>query len=400
VNTLLRRREVAVWGACLVVVWALLAATGFVSRDPDSAFYAAMTARLASGPPSSWIAPEWGGLWNGTGLWQEHPIGLYLAPIAVAKLGFPGAQAAFAVGIAAGLACLLLLARLAAATQVPGAGRAALVLLQLVPAAFVFRVRANHEYPMLLCLLVALVALDGARRSWGWVPAVAAAVTAALLIKGVFVAIVLLGAGLWAVANPLRVPGSTMRPLAALAVAVACAAAVAVGYDALYQEAAGTTFWAGYWRRQLGPVADAAPGAGVLAILGHIGFYVAHLAWLSAPWGAALIGLAAAWAARARDQWKALPAPLRGGAVFALAFAAASILMLSPSGRFAERYLFTPIFVSAAVGVAAACYAWPAVPAFVARLDRRIPALPALLWLVLIVARLGLGPLLPRPRFW
>jgi len=50
--------------------------------------------------------------------------------------------------------------------------------------------------------------------------------------------------------------------------------------------------------------------------------------------------------------------------------------------------------------VAAACYAWPAVPAFVARLDRRIPALPALLWLVLIVARLGLGPLLPRPRFW
>jgi len=76
------------------------------------------------------------------------------------------------------------------------AGRAALVLLQLVPAAFVFRVRANHEYPMLLCLLAALVALDGVRRSWVWLPAVAAAITAALLIKGVFVAIVLLGGAL------------------------------------------------------------------------------------------------------------------------------------------------------------------------------------------------------------
>jgi hypothetical protein len=95
-----------------------------------------------------------------------------------------------------------------------------------------------------------------------------------------------------------------------------------------------------------------------------------------------------------------MPATLRGTMLFALAFAAASILMLSPSGRYAERYLFTPIFVSAAVGVAAACCAWPAVPAFVARLDRRIPALPALLWLALIVGRLGLGPLLPRPRFW
>jgi len=400
VSGLLRRREVAVWGVCLVVVWALLPATGFVSRDPDSAFYAAMTTRLASGPPSSWIAPEWGGLWNGTGLWQEHPIGLYLVPIAFAKLGFPAPQAAYAVGIAAALACLLLLARLAAATQAPGAGRAALVLLQLVPAAFVFRVRANQEYPMLLCLLAALVATDGVRRSWAWAPAVAAAVTAALLIKGVFVALVLLGAGLWAVLNPLRVPGSTVRPLTALAAGVACAAAVAAGYDVLYEGAAGTTFWAGYWRRQLGPVAQAAPGAGVLALVGHAGFYLAHLAWLSAPWGPALIGLGAVWTSRAREQWNALPASLRGTVVFALAFMTASILVLSPSGRFAERYLFSPIFVSAAVGVAAACVAWPAVPGFIARLDRRIPAMPALLWLVLIVARLGLGPLLPRPRFW
>jgi 4-amino-4-deoxy-L-arabinose transferase-like glycosyltransferase len=399
-SQVLGRRELAVWGGCLAVVCVLLGVSGFQSRDPDSAFYAVMTARLANGPMSSWIAPEWGGLWNGTGLWQEHPIGIYLVPIGVAKLGFPAAQAAYAVGIAAGLACLLLMARLAAATGTDGAGRAALVLLQLVPAAFVFRVRANHEYPMLLCLLAAIVALDGVRRSWVWTIGVVAAVTAALLIKGVFVALVLLGAGLWALINPLRVPGSFARPAIALAVAVAGAVLVALGYDLLYRDATGTTFWGGYWRRQLGPVAEAAPGAGVVDLVYHALFYVAHLAWLSAPWGAALVALAIAWTASARARWQQLPAPLRGTVLFALAYVTVSIALLSPSGRFAERYLFSPFLISAAVGVAAACYAWPAIPAAIARLDRRIPALPALLWLVLIVGRLGLGPLLPRPRFW
>lgn len=394
------RREAGAWIAAFLLVAALVVRVGFASEDPDSALYAALSERLAELPPSEWIVPSWWGLWDGVGLFREHPAGMLVPPAALGALGIPARQAAYVMGIGYGLASLLLIGWLVARIASPREGRWTLVLLQLMPVAFVFRIRANHEYPMLLCLLAAIVALDGVRRSWWWLPAVAAAITAALLIKGVFVAIVLLGAGLWALLNPLRAPGSMIRPLVALAVAVGCAAAMAVGYDVLYERAAGTTFWAGYWRRQLGPVAEAAPGAGVLPILGHIGFYVAHLAWLSAPWGAALVGLTIVWCWRARDQWRRMPAPLRGTLVFALAFAAASILMLSPSGRFAERYLFSPFFVSAAAGVAAACYAWPGLAAFVERLDRRIPALPALLWLVLMVGRLGFGPLLPRPRFW
>ena len=396
---LIGRKEPAAWVAALLVVWALIATIGFTSRDPDSAFYAVMSARLANGPLSGIIAPEWGGLWNGTGLWQEHPIGIYLAPIVLAWIGYPASQAAYAIGIATALACLLLLARLARAAE-PSAGRSALVLLQIVPAAFVFRVRANQEYPMLLCLLVVLLALDGVRRSWAWSLAVAAGVIAALLVKGVFVAIVLLGAGVWVLVNPLRVSGSRLRPVAALAAAALASVGVALVYDQLSQSAAGTTFWAGYWRRQLGPVADAAPGAGALPLVYHAFFYLAHLAWLSAPWGAALVALAIAWVTRARHAWRVLPDALRGAALFALAFAAATIVMLSPSGRFAERYLFSPIFVAAAIGVAAACRTWPAIPVTVAQIERRVPFLPVLVWLVLIVGRLGLGPLLPRPRFW
>jgi 4-amino-4-deoxy-L-arabinose transferase-like glycosyltransferase len=398
-NRLPGRWEPAAWLGALLVVWTILAATAFTSRDPDSAFYAVMSARLANGPAARVIAPEWGGLWNGTGLWQEHPVGIYLVPIALAKSGYPAGQAAYAAGIAISLACLLLLARLARAAE-PSAGRSALVLLQLVPAAFVFRVRANQEYPMLLCLLLALVALDGVRRSWWWSLLAAVAIVAALLVKGVFVVIVLLGAGLWVLVNPLRVAGSMLRPVAAIAAALAAAVAVAIAYDQLYESAAGTTFWAGYWRRQLGPVADAAPGAGALALVYHAFFYLAHLAWLSAPWGAALVALTAGWFVKARDAWRAQPERLRYAAVFALLFAAAAIVMLSPSGRFAERYLFSPIFVTASIGVAVACRRWPAIPVAVAQIERRVPYLPVLVWLVLIVGRLGLGPLLPRPRFW
>lgn len=396
---LIGRREPVLWAGALLAAWALLAVTGFTSRDPDSAFYAAMSARLANGPLAGVIAPEWGGLWNGTGLWQEHPVGIYLLPIALAKLGYPDTQAAYAVGIATGLACLLLLARLARNAE-PSAGRSALVLLQLVPAAFVFRVRANQEYPMLACLLVAILALDGTRRSWKWTPALAAALIAALLVKGIFVLVVVLGAGLWMLLNPLRAPGSIARPIAALAIALVAMAATALIYDQLYFRAVGTAFWAGYWRRQLGPVAHAAPSAGALPLVYHAFFYLAHLAWLSAPWGAGLIAGGIGWAARWRDAWRAQPAPLRGAALFALAFAATAIIMLSPSGRFAERYLFSPIFITAAIGVAVACRMWPVIPVTIAQIERRIPYLPVVVWLVLIVGRLSLGPVMPRPRFW
>jgi hypothetical protein len=174
----------------------------------------------------------------------------------------------------------------------------------------------------------------------------------------------------------------------------------AIIYDQLYEQAAGTTFWAGYWRRQLGPVADAAPSAGALPLVYHAFFYLAHLAWLSAPWGATLFALAIGRMATARDSWRAQPPAVRGAATFALLFAGAAIVLLSPSGRFAERYLFSPIFVTAAIGVAVACRTWPHIPVAVAQIERRIPYLPVLVWMVLIVGRLGLGPLLPRPRFW
>jgi 4-amino-4-deoxy-L-arabinose transferase-like glycosyltransferase len=256
----LTRRELAIWAALYVFVSALLVLTGFASDDPDSALYANLSAKLAQGPAPNWIAPQWWGYWDGTGLFREHPAGVFLIPTALTLIGIPAVQGSYVVGIGAGLASLLLIGWIVMRIATPRDGRAMLVLLQLMPVAFLFRIRANHEYPMLLCLLLVLIGLDGVRRSsWWWTPVVALALTAALLVKGVFIVLIFLAAGLWVLINPTRAPGSLLRPVVATAIACGVMVGVAVAYDAAYLRVTGETFWLPYWRRQLGPLEIATP---------------------------------------------------------------------------------------------------------------------------------------------
>jgi 4-amino-4-deoxy-L-arabinose transferase-like glycosyltransferase len=395
IDRTLTRRDAAVWLTGFAIVSALIVVTRFASDDPDSALYAGISERLAALPPSRWIAPEWWGFWDGQGLFREHPAGVFLLPTLLGWLGVPAVQAAYVVGAATGLACLLIIGRLVSRIAGPAEGRAALVLLQLMPAAFLFRIRSNHEYPMLLCLLVALVAVDGVRRSWGWTALLAIALAAALLVKGVFVSIVLLGAGLWALLNPTRTPGSIWRPIAAGAIAVAITIVVAWAYDAAYLRATGERFWLPYWNRQMGSVTVATPADDASGLAGHLLFYLSRVLWHSAPWGLALI---AAGVARRRVPVASLAddGRARRGLQFAIAFAMCAMLLLSPSSRFAERYMFSPVFAIAAAGAVVAWRRWPPVARTLTWFDAHVPALPAALWTVLMVARLVLGPFLPR----
>ncbi len=395
-GSVLPRRELAWWLVCWLLVSAVVVGTGFVSRDPDSALHAAIADRLARQPPSRWVAPEWWGLWNSEGLYREHPAGIFLLPVVLAQLGLPAAQAAFVVGLSAALGSLWLIALIVSRLASRADGRAVLVLLQLMPVAFLFRVRANHEYPMLLCLLVAVLAVDGVRRSWGWMPVLAAALAAGLLVKGAFVAVVLVGLGAWVLVDPAGSPGPLWRPVAAIVAALVATVIVAAGYDAWYLRAAGESFWAGYWRRQLAPVTAAASTDVVAPLFDHAAFYVRVLVWWSAPWSA---GLAmAAWRARGRigAVWRALAPTERRGLLWVAVFVGLVMMLLGPASRFAERYVFSPTFALATVGVVVTCRTWPALARGLAQLDRRVPALPALLWLVLTLGRLGLGRFLPR----
>lgn len=396
-DRLLTRRELAIWAGLYVVVSALLVFTGFASDDPDSALYANLSAKLAEGPASRWIAPEWWGYWDGTGLFREHPAGVFLIPTALTRLGIPGVQGSYIVGTGAALASLLLIGWLVARIGSPRDGRAMLVLLQLMPVAFLFRIRANHEYPMLLCLLLVLVGLDGVRRSsWWWTTVVAFALTAALLVKGVFIVLILLAAGLWVLINPTRAPGSIVRPIVAAAVSGVVMAAVALAYDAAYLRVTGETFWLPYWRRQLGPLEIATPIDGASTIASHVLFYISRLLWHAAPWSLALVAIIVIHRRRVSAFWRTAPDSLRRGALFAVAFTSLAVVVLAPSSRFAERYAFSATYAVATLGAMVAWRMWPPLSRLLSSLDRAVPALPAALWCALMIARLVIGPFLPR----
>lgn len=395
-DVMLTRREGVIWAAAFVAVSILLVVTRFASDDPDSALYAQLAARLATLPVAQWIAPEWWGQWNSEGWFREHPAGMFLLPTAMGAVGIPAIQASYIVGIGAGLASLLLIGNLVRRVTTPADARAALILLQLMPVAFLFRIRANHEYPMLLCLVLCLVAIDEVRRSWVWAPVVAFAVMTAVLVKGVFVVMVLIGAGWWALVNPTRQRGSIARPIGAGLLTLIVVAFGAYAYDGLYVSATGDRFWWAYWQRQLGPIEIATPIDGASTLLDHAVFYAIRLAWHPAPWSAAVVIAVWRYRATASSWWQAAPVPARRALAFVALFTVSSVAILLPSSRFAERYAFAAIYAVATAGTVIAYRDWNWVRSLVLGFDARVPAFPVVLWFVLMVARLALGPFLPR----
>lgn len=393
---MLSTREVFTWAAFYLVVATLLVVTGFASDDPDSALYANLSARLAELPASHWIAPQWWGYWDSEGWFREHPAGVFLLPTVLAQIGLPAIQGSYVVGTAAGLGSLLLIGMLVSRMTSGAEGRAALILLQLMPVAFLFRIRANHEYPMLLCTLLVLAGLDGVRRAWWWAAVVAAAFTAALLVKAVFVVLIAVAAVLWIAINPTRAAGSFARPIAALAIAGVVMAITAVAYDAAYFHVTGEAFWGPYWRRQLGPLTIATPLENASMLASHLWFYITRLLWHAAPWSITLVVVVWQWRGQLRSIWQTTDMSARRGVLFGALFVALAVVILSPASRFAERYAFSATYALGTLGAVVAWRAWPRMARALGAIDRTVPALPAVLWFALLIGRLIIGPFLPR----
>jgi len=396
---MLNRRDVVTWSIAFLVVSVWIAISRFESSDADSMLYAGLSARIAEQPWPHWIAPEWWGLWPRiglTGYFREHPVGGFILPALLARAGVPGEQAAYIVGVGAGLVVLILIGHLVSGVATSREGRATLLLLQLMPVAFVFRVRANQEYLLLACLLLTMIGLDRSRQSWRGVIAVAAGIVGALLVKGAFLILVLGGAGLWMLLNPRQIAGPLSRPIVATAVGLIAAAAVTMAYEAVYRHVTGESFLATYWERQFSEVQVSTPVSGAMTFLQHAWFYVVRLLWHPAPWSLAL-GFALS-GRRARAQKPLAQPDVRAarGVAFAIGYAALLVLILSPSSRVAERYVFYGAYAIAAAGAVAAYRHVDGLRSAIERFDARVPALPAVLWFSLVAARLGLGPWLPR----
>ena len=392
--TVLAPRDRLAYAAGLGVAAVLIYLTHFWSHDGDSSLYAGIASHLTREPVSRWVAPQWWALWPNsdlTELFIEHPAGVFWLPAAMGRIGLPAAESSYVVGVACSLLVLIGLARLVARIADRPSARAVLILLPLMPVAFIFRVRANHEYPMLVCLVWALVALDGVERSWLWLGVLAAALVGALVVKGVFALFVVGGCGLWLLLDPVRArrtPGG-WRPWLALAIGLVGMIVTFAAYDAWYTRATGHAFWAAYWQRQVGPMTFASPIAQATVVLRHVWFYVKHVTWHAAPWTIVLVWLAGRHTID-RAATRLASSEVRS-LIFVCAFVLASFIALSVPSRVAERYTFSAAFLLGATGIVAAGRAWPRFAGWLARADAAMPALPAVVWTVLVVGRVALG---------
>jgi len=401
-----RRPGLVAWVLVLAVGVVALAALGYRARDADSRLYAEISARMSEAPAAGWIAPDFPPGWYMSGRFREHPVGLFVPAAALARLGYPPLQAGYALNALYQVLTIVLVQRLAAAL-VPGPEARALGwLVQLLPIAFTFRIRANHEQAVLLCLVAALYGTERARRRPRWALLTAVALVGLLLVKGVLSVFGPVLCALWLLGR--RGAGRGSPPAdravwAGLAAAVVAMSATAVAYEQLYRQSTGEPFWSIYLARQLG-VAAAGAGSGLAAKLYNLAWYLGRVLWFPFPWSLALA--IAAWHA-GRLRWRLGPAsevgPADPGALAGGLFVAATVVLyvglFSLSDRRADRYIFPAYYAVGAAGGVAALRAMPRLARLAGSLDR--PWVPAAVWAATFAVHLFAGRLgLPTVKVW
>jgi 4-amino-4-deoxy-L-arabinose transferase-like glycosyltransferase len=374
------RREGLAWVAALLVVAAILALRDYRARDADSVLYARISNIMARRPLSQWIAPAWPPRSYGAGLFREHPAGLFWPAAALARLGYPGLQAAYAMNALYQVLCLILLRRLAAVFADEGEARVVPVLVQLLPIAFVFRVRANHEQALLLFLLLALLGTEKARARPAWGLLTAMGLVGMLLVKGVAAVLGPLACAAWLVSR--RREARSLQAWAGVGLGILAWVLVAGAYEAAYRGVTGTSFVAEYVSRQVTSGAPGPPGEIATSLAGNLAWYGGRWLWFAFPWSLVALGAAAVLARRRSFglEWQGLGAALLVSALYLGVF--------SLGVRQADRYVFPAYFAAGAAGIVAASRRWPRLT-LVARSSFAAPAL----FLLLFFLHVASGPL-------
>ncbi len=394
------RVSAAAWVGVLAAAWVTLAVLGYGSRDADSRLYAEIAAQMARAPAASWIAPEFPPGWFMSGPFLEHPVGLFVPAAILARLGYPAGQAAYAMNALYQAATLVLLPALAARFAFGLEARTLGWLVQLLPIAFTYRVRANHEPALLLCLVLALLGTEKSRRSPSFMLLSCVGLVGLVLVKGVFAALGPPLCALWLLTARRDGPpdAPTARPAwLGLGVAVLAMAGAAATYEILHRQATGEPFWSFYLSRQLGVAAAAGQGGGfqgaALQKVSNLAWYLGRVLWFAFPWSVALVAAARPWLWRRGAS--ARPGEGDPRAVAAAAFVGGALLLyvgvFSLFDRRADRYVFPAYYLVGAAGAVAAIRRWPALRRVAERLDR--PWLPAAVFLLTFAAHVLAGRL-------
>jgi hypothetical protein len=304
-------------------------------------------------------------------------------------------QAAFIVGLACSIAVLLMLQHVAA--LIVGSRKAAVVpwVALMLPAAFVNRVRATQEYPVLALMLLAIYATERSRTSWRWIGVVIAAACATTLVKGVFIVFVPIVCGLWILCVRENRHGD-LRAWIGLVLSMAAVIAGTFAYEALYSRVTGDSFLGYYMPYRVGQISVAAQDVTTLVTgkLDNIGWYSARLLWFAFPGSLAL--LIAVWRKRPagpgpnrlRQGSGGQEGPGLQGLLFALGAAGAYVAVMSFGATRSERFIFPAYFSIGIAGALVATRRWRFAANLETRAARARPYALPLAWLLLVLAAL------------
>ena len=319
-------------------------------------------------------------------------MGVFVLPALLARLGYPAEQAAYVVNAVYQVAVLLVVPSLASAFADERLAWRLSSLLQLVPIAFTYRIRANQEAAVLLCLVVALVGTERSRERPAFVLVTAAGLVALVLVKGLVVIPAFLACGAWLVASCDRHSGRPPSDGSGSAWPRRRSPATAAAYEAAYVRATGSSFLEYYLGRATR--ADPNPAAAVSDTLYNLVWYGARVLWFAAPWS-----VLAVFAWRGRGGLATLSARGRGGIFFAIAVAVVYLLIFSLGERRAERYIFPVYFIVASGGALVAMQRWPRIERALRPLDAAFA--PAVVFALTFALHLLGGALdLPRIKVW
>jgi len=408
-----RLPDLLAWVAVVLVASLVLALVHYRARDPDSVLYARIAKDLSRQPVERWIAPSWPPGWYAQGLYREHPVGTFVLPALVARLGYPADQAAYAVNAVFQVLALILIPWLAAAVVRGREARALAWTLQLLPIAFTYRIRANQEAALLVCLVGALLGTERSRQKAVWGLLTAASLVSFLLVKGVLSLVGAFACALWLLVNRRASPspgGRDRWAWAGLAFALCAMALVALGYEIAYRRATGESFWLVYADRQLGLAARPQSGEWLLQKAYNLVWYLGRVLWFPFPW--VFLAVAAAWRWRSRLVAAVLGRPLDvqdpgerralAGLLLCLGLSALYVGLFSVSDRRADRYIFPVYYALGACGAVVALRKWRAFDVFAARLDAWHPLAPVAVFLITFVLHILSGRVLhlPHVKLW
>ncbi len=329
-----------VFAAVFIVLAAASIIFPYEYRDSDSSAYHSISVRLAGRPLSEWTHPEWWGHGGNSGLFRDHPPGIFWLPAVFVRLGVPGRAAPLCANFLYLLLLLFFLHGLVRNFADRETAWATIFAFVLTPICIQYLMRANHELPLALAVTAALYALARCRESRRWAVLYAAALLLAVFIKGVSALVVTFSsAAFWFVS------GRSRRTVLVVAFGHLLALALVLGFEGLYGRQTGESFLSFYLGFQGGKAVEA--GFHPLVKLYNVVWYLARILWFAAPWVIILLWIIIRSARR--------PSGILGEVFIRLALLSSgvTVLFFSLFDRKADRYIFSAYVLCAAAGAVA-----------------------------------------------